>query len=345
MMSVAIGAVLHQSVIPSRVDTAAAIGNTGVEVVSTPALINYLEHACHSLMSPHYQPGEGSVGFRVSVDHVGPAVADAPVDVEATLQRIDGRKFEFGVTLRQGERVVMQGTYTRVLVDLARFRARTAQRTAATPEGAVTGRLDFWFDFNSPWCYLASLRIGAIARLRGLGVDWRPVHLAKLNRRIDGRRPLEANAAFVDWYRQDLSDFAALQGVDVRYHPRFPLRTSRALRASIDAADKGLAEPFVQAVMAAYWSENRDIEDPAVLAAIGRSVGLDAAQIETACANPDHKARIEANLEDAIAAGIFGLPTTVYDGKRYFGNDRLELLERHLDRRRDQERAIEKGSG
>lgn len=344
-MSFEIGAVIHHSAIPSRGDTAAAIGNTGVDAVSTPALIKYLEHACHSLMAPNYEPGEGSVGFRVYVDHVGPAFSDAPVDVEATLKNIDGRKFEFGVTLRQGQRLVMQGTHTRVLVDLVRFRAQTAQQTAVAPEKAVAGRLDFWFDFNSPWCYLASLRIGPIARLRGLGVDWRPVHLAKLNERIDGRRPLEENDAFVDWYRQDLSDFAALQGVELRYHPRFPLRPSRALRASIYASGKSLAEPFVQAVMAAYWSENQDIEDPTVLTAIGRSVGLDSEQIETACTNPDHKARVEANLEEAVAAGIFGLPTIVYDGKRYFGNDRLELLERHLDTRWEQKRAIAKGRG
>lgn len=333
MKPLELGAATRYRAIPSRSDTAAAFGNTGVGVVATQALIIYLEHACHSLMASNYGPGEGSVGSRVCVDHLAPAFPDVPVDVEATLKHIDGRQLEFEVTLKQAERVVMHGTHTRVLLDLARFRAKAAQRAAVAPQRTTAECLAFWFDFNSPWCYLACLRIGPLARLRGLEVDWRPVHLAKLNARIDGRRPLEENDAFVDWYRQDLADYAALQGVAVHYHPRFPLRPSRALRASLYASDKGLAEPFVQAVMGAYWGENQDIENPSMLAAIGESVGLDPVQIDIACASKDYRARLDASLDEAVAAGIFGLPTTVYKGKRYFGNDRLELLERHLDAR------------
>jgi 2-hydroxychromene-2-carboxylate isomerase/predicted thioesterase len=333
MKPLEVGARIRYRAIPTKAEAASALGNTGVDAVSTQALIIYLEHACHSLMAPNYAPGEGSVGFKVAVEHLAPAFPGAPVDVDAVVSDGNGRSYVFDVSLRQGERVVMRGSHTRVVVDLAKFRAK-----ASAALGTVTARsqpetLDFWFDFNSPWCYLASLRIGPMARLRGLDVNWRPLHLAKLNQRIDGRRPLEENPAFVSWYRQDLNDHAALQGVVVKYHSNFPLRPSRALRASLHAADEQVAEDFVNAVMKAYWSENSDIEDPAMLASIGKSVGLSPARLMEVVADPAFKRRLEDNLDEAVKSDIFGLPTTVYRGKRYFGNDRLELLERHLDSR------------
>ncbi len=331
MKPLEVGARTHYRAIPTNAETASALGNTGVDAVSTQALIIYLEHACHSLMAPNYESGEGSVGFRVSVEHLAPAFPGPPVDVDAVVSQVDGRRYEFEVTLRQDKTVVMQGTHTRVVVDLARFRAKTSAAAKSVAPGRSVETLDIWFDFNSPWCYLASLRVGPLARLRGLEVNWRPVHLAKLNARIDGRRPLEENPAFVSWYREDLNDYAALQGVEVKYHPKFPLRPSRALRASLHAADEGQAEEFVLAVMKAYWSDNADIEDAAMLASVGKTVGLSQARMMEVVADPEFKARLDANLDEAVDRKVFGLPMMVYRGKRYFGNDRLDLLERHLD--------------
>ena len=331
MKPLAIGARIHFRAIPTKAETASALGNTGVDAVSTQALIIYLEHACHSLMAPNYAPGEGSVGFKVAVEHMAPAFPGVPVDVDAAVSEVSGRSYVFEVSLRQGESVVMRGSHTRVTVDLAKFRAKTSAALSRVTTRSQPETLDFWFDFNSPWCYLASLRIGSMARLRGLEVNWRPLHLAKLNERIGGRRPLEENPAFVSWYRQDLNDYAALQGVVVNYHPKFPLRPSRALRASLHAADEDMAEEFVTAVMKAYWSDNADIEDPATLASVGKTVGLCPARLMGVIADPAFKKRLEDNLDEAVKSQIFGLPTTVYRGKRYFGNDRLELLERHLD--------------
>ena len=331
MKPLAVGARTHYRALPGKADTASALGNTGVDAVSTQALIVYLEHACHSLMAPNYAPGEGSVGFKVVVEHLAPAFPGAAVEVDATVSEADGRSYVFQVSLRQGGRLVMRGSHTRVVVDLAKFRAKTSAPVAQATAQSKAVTLDFWFDFNSPWCYLASLRIGSLARLRGLEVKWRPLQLASLIERIGGRRPQEENPAFVSWYRKDLDDHAALQGVVVKYHPGFPLRPSRALRASLHASDEAVAEDFVNTVMKAYWSDNVDIEDPAILASLGKTVGLSPARLMEVVADPAFKRRLEDNLDEAVESGIFGLPTTVYRGKRYFGNDRLELLERHLD--------------
>lgn len=324
--------------LPDVTDTASALGNTGVDAVSTPSLILFAEQACHNLIAPHFAAGEGSVGTRVAVDHVGAAFLGCEIDVEATLDSLEDHKARFSVVIDQAGKAVMRGSHERAIVDLARFgaglgRAAAAVRKAthAGPVGADTTSLEFWFDFNSPWCYLAAARLGRLAALRGLGVRWRPVHLANLIEAVDGRRPLESNPAFVAWYRQDLADCAELQGLTLKYHPRSPLRPSRALRAVLAADEEGCAAAFTLAVMRAYWSGEFDLEDLDALAELAHSEGLDPGFVARSSTEPVYKERLSDNLREAVEKGLFGLPTVVRDRKLYFGNDRLDLLERHLD--------------
>jgi 2-hydroxychromene-2-carboxylate isomerase len=190
--------------------------------------------------------------------------------------------------------------------------------------------LAFHFDVHSPWCFLASLRIEAIAARHGRAVDWVPLHLARLMDRIDGRRPLDANAGFVAWYRQDLHDWATRAGVTLRYHPDYPLRPARALRACCFARAEGKGGAFAHAVLAAYWTEAAQIDDAAVLGRLGASVGLHADAVIAATVGERWKAEVDANTEAAAQSGIFGLPAILADGKLFFGNDRLDLLDLFL---------------
>lgn len=195
-----------------------------------------------------------------------------------------------------------------------------------------TSDLEFWYDFHSPWAYLAATRIEALAARHRLIARWRPLHLPRLIEAIGGRRPLEENAAFVAWYKQDLQDWAELCGVTIRYHPDYPLRPARALRAALRAEELGAASGFALAVFRAYWSESRDISDIGVLSEIGAACGLDGARISAAATDDGYGRRLEANTREAIGRGIFGVPSMICRGKLFFGNDRLDLLARWLDR-------------
>lgn len=190
--------------------------------------------------------------------------------------------------------------------------------------------LTFWFDVHSPWCYLAAHRIGDIARKHGQGLIWRPIHLPRLLDAIGGVKPLEATPARVAWFRQDILDHAAVQGLPLRYHPRYPLRNSRALRACQFAADEGHGEAFALRVLRAYWAEAGDIESLDALAQWANESGLDGEAVRSAAQDEGLKRRIEQNTDDAIARGVFGVPTIDTGTKLYFGNDRLDLLDRHL---------------
>ena len=192
--------------------------------------------------------------------------------------------------------------------------------------------LTFWFDVHSPWVYLAAHRIGDLARKHALDLLWRPLHLPRLLDAIGGVKPLEAAPARVAWFRQDIADFAELQGMPLRSHPQYPLRNSRALRTCLLAADEGRAEIFILRVLRGYWAEEADITDLDQLAAWGAECGFAPEEVRAAAVSETFKDRIEANTQEAIARGVFGVPTVDTGNKLYFGNDRLDLLDHHLSR-------------
>jgi 2-hydroxychromene-2-carboxylate isomerase len=197
---------------------------------------------------------------------------------------------------------------------------------------AMTG-LTFWFDVHSPWAYLASARIGGIARRHGLDLSWRPLRLPRLLDAIGGLKPLETAPQRVAWFRQDLQDWAALQGMPLRQHPAYPLRNARALRACLLAADKNRAESFVCRVSKGYWAEAADITDLGQLASWGVEAGLDPEAVKAAAVSEDFSMRLDNNTAEAIKRGVFGVPTVDTGTKLYFGNDRLDLLDLHLSQR------------
>ena len=190
--------------------------------------------------------------------------------------------------------------------------------------------LTFWFDVHSPWCYLAAQRVANLARKHRIDLLWRPLHLPRLMDAIGGMKPLEATAVRVAWFKQDILDWAELQGMPFAYHPQYPLRNSRALRACAYAADHGKGEAFTIRVLTAYWSEQGDISDPGNLAGWAAQSGLDPQATREAALSDFSKQRIDDNTDAAIARGVFGVPTVDTGTKLYFGNDRLDLLDRHL---------------
>lgn len=327
---------------PTTRDTAAAVGNVGVEAVATVALILWIEATCGELMAPWLDSGEASVGFRVAVDHTGPAAAGRPVDVHARVTGIDGRKVALAVRLEQDGREVMVGEHVRAVVDLGRFLRGGAIRDGAGTHPSVDSKVaspialparppvTFFFDVHSPWSYLASTLIGPLAGRHGASIVWRPVHLANLMERIGGMRPLEQSRARVAWYEQDIVDRMAYHGLPYDPHPDYPLRPSRALRACVYAAERGCADAFVRVVMRGYWFENRDISDVAVLQELADAVGLGPRPLAEIVVDAQYKLAVAANTDDAIASGVFGVPSFLFDGKLYFGSDRMDLLDAAL---------------
>ncbi len=184
--------------------------------------------------------------------------------------------------------------------------------------------LDFWFDFSSPFAYLAATQVDALAARTGASLRWRPMLLGavfKLVGQVDV--PLFAMSAAKQQYLfKDFHRWAAWWDVPLTFPSRFPLRTLLPLRTWMAHPDP---LPYGQAVFHAAWAEDRDVTDPDVL----RSCG---ATEEVLAAAADQKQALIDSTNEAVAAGVFGAPTFVVDGKYLFwGQDRLALVERCLN--------------
>lgn len=165
---------------PKPSDLASALGNTGVDVVSSPATIGYLEMACHYASDQFFDDGEASVGVGFDMQHVGAATPDLPVDLAAELIRVDGRRLTFQVEATQAGKPIMTGTHQRAVVDLARLLAGTSATGAADAPLQLTGR---------------TLKI---ADVEAVAVDGRGVEIAE-----DCRRQMAGGRAVVDRYFED----------------------------------------------------------------------------------------------------------------------------------------------
>ncbi len=319
------------SVVPPATDTASAIGNPGVDVVSTPATIGYLEMTCHYLIEPFFETGEASVGTAVDIKHRAAAFPGTAVDCDAELLSAEGKRFRFCVAARQGGKLIMDGFHERAVVTLDTF-LKTKPPKDSGPGRPEPPELVFWFDLHSPWAYLAARRIDAIGKRHKTAVAWRPFQLPRLIERINGRRPLEENAAFVNWFQQDLQGWAEIEDVIIRYHPQYPLPNSRALRACLYASDQGRTDALALALFKAYWQDEEDISDLSVIERIASASGFDGEAAAAAATDAQYKARLEANTDAAIERGLFGTPTVECGERLFFGFDRLPLLERHLSR-------------
>lgn len=182
-------------------------------------------------------------------------------------------------------------------------------------------KLDFWFDYSSPFAYLASTQVDALAARTGATLRWRPMLLGAVFREVgQADVPLFAmSEAKRRWVLDDLGQWAAHWDVPFRYSPHFPLRTVLALRLTLAHPDP---VPFAHRVFRAAWADGLDLADPATFVGLG----LDPAWI--AEANVAQKEPLFAQTREAIDRGVFGTPTFLVDDRWLFwGQDRLDQVE------------------
>ncbi len=191
--------------------------------------------------------------------------------------------------------------------------------------------IEFYFDFSSPYSYLASERIEAVAARHGRRVDFRPMLLGAAFR-ISGQRPLPEIPMKGDYSRRDFERSARFAGVPFVMPEPFPIATVSAARAVLwlGDADPEVARAFVHAAFRAYFAQGRDISDAAVLSDVLRQVGADPERALAAIQQPGTKERLKEQVDAALARGVFGAPFIFVDGEPFGGNDRLAQIERWL---------------
>lgn len=199
----------------------------------------------------------------------------------------------------------------------------------------MTKTIDYYFSPVSPWSYLGHERLTQLARKHFATINVKPVDFGKIFP-VSGGLPLAKRAPQRQKYR--LTELARWQkhlGIPLTLEPKyFPYDASIASLLIVAAAhelDNKLAMLITGAIFKGCWIEERNMGDPEELFKIVKAQGLDATQLLNAARSDENIARYEALTEEALQRNVFGAPTYVYNDELFWGQDRLEFLDRALE--------------
>lgn len=191
--------------------------------------------------------------------------------------------------------------------------------------------IEFYFDFSSPYGYLASYRIDAIGEAVGREVIWRP-YLLGAAFKATGQSPLVSQPLRGGYSLRDMERSARKLQVPLVFPDGFPMPTQAAGRAFywLDASDPRRARDLAKALYRAAFAQGRNIAPRDVVADVAAEIGLDRDEVLAAIETPAVKEKLRAETESAIARGIFGSPFIIVDGEPFWGNDRLDEVREWL---------------
>jgi 2-hydroxychromene-2-carboxylate isomerase len=197
----------------------------------------------------------------------------------------------------------------------------------------MTAPLDFWFDFASPYGYLASTHIDDIAARHSRAVRWRPILLGAVFK-VSGMKPVMEQPLRGEYLAHDVPRFARLLGVPLTMPAKVPLHALAACRAYwwLEPSDPAKARALAKAIYHAHWGEGHDVATPEQVAEVAAPLGISAADLIAGVQEPLVKDRLRAETDEAIRRGVFGAPFFQVDGELFWGADRLDQIDQWLAR-------------
>ena len=189
----------------------------------------------------------------------------------------------------------------------------------------------FYFDFGSLNAYFAWRLLPGIEQRTGARFEQVPVLLGGIFKATGNRSPVEAYAgvpAKLAYEFREIDRFIARHGFDeFRMNPHFPVNTLTLMRGAVAAQELDLFETYMAAIFHFMWEDPRKLDDPDVLEAALEEAGLPAEELLALAGDQAVKDRLIANTQEALAQGVFGLPSFVVGGELWFGKDRLREVE------------------
>ena len=191
--------------------------------------------------------------------------------------------------------------------------------------------IDFYFDFSSPYGYLAATRIGALAARHQRRVTWRPILLGPMFKAA-GTAPLMGVPLKGPYSARDFLRTARFLKIPYTQPSAFPIGTQNAARIFywLTDRDEAKAEEFAMTCYSTYFGEGIDISSAEKIADIAAQMGEDRAAVLAAIADPIIKERLKNEVGEALAKGVFGSPYIIVDGEPFWGNDRLDQVDAWL---------------
>lgn len=194
--------------------------------------------------------------------------------------------------------------------------------------------IEFFFDFSSPYGYLATDFIERTAAKHGRSVVWKPMMLGAAMKET-GNRPLKEQPIKWEYAQRDVARFARWLEMPFTLPDPFPIATLAAARAFywLDDRDPLLAKRFAQACFDTYFGQGRDIRAKETVAAIAAPLGVDESELLAAVGDDAVKQRLKDETQAAVDRGVFGSPYFIVDGEPFWGVDRVWLVAEWLDRK------------
>ncbi|MCX7360795.1 MAG: 2-hydroxychromene-2-carboxylate isomerase [Alphaproteobacteria bacterium] len=186
--------------------------------------------------------------------------------------------------------------------------------------------LEFFFDYGSPYSYLADTQVETIARRTGASLVRRPMLLGGVFKSTGNSSPAE-QAQKSAWSGFDMPMWARFYGVPFQRNPFFPINTLALMRGAAAAQIDGFFESYHPAIFKAMWVDGRNLNDMKELVSVLTEAGLDARKIGNRIQEQDVKDRLKLTTDEAVARGVFGAPTSFVGDMMFFGNDRLAFVE------------------
>lgn len=183
-------------------------------------------------------------------------------------------------------------------------------------------KVTVFYDYNCPFCYIASVRLGALAGEFKLEIEWKgiEIHPEFPPEGIKRGRSRKSHSI-----KEVITEEAASDGIEFRF-PGFAANSRLALEAAEFAKAAGRFESFHRAVYDAYFRHGRNIGDPAVIREIGEESGLDAAALADCLAQRTMRGVIESNKTEAGRMSVLGVPTLILGGFPVHGSQSLDTL-------------------
>lgn len=184
-----------------------------------------------------------------------------------------------------------------------------------------------FFNFRSPYCYLASKHMFDVFEDFDVDLEWYPLG------GWDGRSPPDVAKVRVPAARQDMQRWGRRMGVPV-VPPPSETEPTLAGMGSYLALEKGLLKEYVSAVMKAEWGRGVNIGEAPALLDLGESVGLNRDELSRVITDSAYNQRLIENWKIAQSLGVFGVPSFLVGDEFFWGNDRIEFLRDYLTERR-----------
>jgi 2-hydroxychromene-2-carboxylate isomerase len=196
-------------------------------------------------------------------------------------------------------------------------------------------QLEFLFDFGGPNSYLAYKMLPSLSARTGAEIIYTPILLGGLFKLTNNQAPMLRYAetpAKRDYELLEFQRFIKTHGIPFTMNPHFPINSMLIMRGAVAAQRMECIAAYIDAIMAAMWQDGANTGDADVVREVLDNAGMDSTAILAACDDPEVKAELAANTENAAARGAFGVPTFFVGSEMFWGKERLAQVEAELNK-------------